>query len=1195
MNLDNYLVVRKLMEYYHFISKVMRITILLLTAFLVQVSARTNAQININEKNASLRKVIKQIAKQTGYDFVFADKDLASAYPVSVSLQNVSLELALKRTFIGQPLTYHIDDKTVVLSAVAAPVSKTSQTMAVAVPIQEYMQVNGAILGAGGSKLQGASVKVLDTKGNELGLYTSSDINGEFMLAKVPINALLEFSFVGYQKRILAARSQMGSVSLQMVTAEIEEIQVVNTGYQSLPKERSTGAFDVIDKKVLETPRISLASKLVGAAAGLQPSFDSNGKASFLLRGKGTFQGDAPLLVVDGFAINGGFESINPNDVESVSILKDAAAASIWGARASNGVIVVTTKNAKKTGKLRVEFSNQLQVGSRYDVDYLRNLASSEETVAYERATFGKYKYKTMLGVMPPVNVKEGIGQIYSQAQTLFNQYYYKEIDEKTYEDGLHKLSQLDNTQQIKDLLIRRPMTQQYNVSLSSPSEKMANYVSLLYNQERSGFVGKNNRYMQMDYRGQATLAPWLDFSLSSMLRYREADDSGVSSGDITELHRYDMLMTENGMPTNMNYLKYYQPLLNSSVPTSSFPYDDWSYNILNEIKSRDLRLSGLNLRVQGGLNFKLGYGVSFDTKFMFERVQSDSRNLNYEDSFFVRNLVNTSSEWNKNTGAIRANIPKGQVLDQNSGATNAYNWRNQLNFNRTFAGLHEINALVGTEIIQRNNKETSMARTYGYNDDQLTVGILPNGTGNGLQLTNWLGNRLTIPYTNSYKYQMDRYFSTYGNMAYTYGRRYTLSSSFRIDASNFISDDPKYRYSPFWSVGAGWNLKNESFLQDNNLIGALKLRTTYGYNGASNTNTSFKPLIQVDGVNAESGHMEAEVFSYGNPTLRWERTGTLNLGVDYDLLDGRLFGKLDYYRKHGKDILAYVSIPLINGTYTANFNNAEILNNGVELEVGSRWKNGSGFYWEGVFNMAYNHNEVKKLLLVSHPYWHLSGSGGTTYVEGKPVNAIYSFRYAGAHNFGTEGSPLLRPAVHLTDGEVMDIVSGQTQLDGLEFMAYQGVAVAPYTLGMRHSFGYKEFDLSFSLIAKLGHIYRKTPFNHPGRNGMPNSMLRDAMGAEAQQMLPALPFSENDDLYSVSYSSYMDYLTTSANHLRINDITLSYDLKPALSRTLRLEKAQLFAQTSNLTIKGKGEDPEFLYGRMRLLPSFMFGIKVGF
>lgn len=1194
MKLDNYLVVPKLMKYYQFTSKVMRITLFLLTAFLIQVSAKSTAQVSIHEKDASLRKIIKSITKQTGYDFVFADKDLAKAIPVSLRLQNVSLEEALKATFARQPLSYRIDKKTVILRKAFFPNSESVIAEHIA-QVQHYMEVKGTIHGAGGIPLLGASIKVLDAKGMDLGLSTSSNESGSFSIAKVPIDALLEFSFIGYKKRVLAARSQMGTVDLQSFTDEIQEIQVVNTGYQSLSKERSTGAFDIVDQKVLETPRISLANKLVGAVSGLQPKFKANGEATFTLRGQGTFLKSDPLLVVDGFAIDGGFESINPNDVASVSVLKDAAAASIWGARASNGVIVVTTKNAKRSGKLTVEFTNQLQIGSMYDIDYLRNLASSEETIAYERATFGKYQYKSMMGSMAPVNVKEGVNTVYSQAQTLYNQYFYKEIDENSYQAGLNRLSKLDNTQQIEDLLLRRPLTQQYNLSLSSPSEKMSNYVSLLYNQDKNGFVGNNDRNMQFDYRGQASIFSWLDFSLSNMTRYKETNMSGVNAGDITELQRYDMLQDENGLPTNMNYLRYYQPILNSSVPMASFPYEDWSYNILNEMKSRDLKSSSLNLRLQTGLDFKIGHGFNFETKFMFERVQFDSRSHHMGESYFVRNLVNTTSEWNKATGKVRANIPKGEVLDQSSNATNAYNWRNQLNYNRTFAEIHEITALVGSEIIQRNNKGVNLARSYGYTDSQLSVGILPNGTGNGLALTNWLGNKLNIPYTNSYTYRMERFFSTYGNMAYSYDRRYTLSGSFRVDASNFISDDPKYRYSPFWSVGGSWNLKNEDFLSEVSAINFLKLRTTYGYNGASSTTTSFKPLIQVNGTNAESGYMEASIHSYGNPTLRWERTGTLNLGIDYDLFNHRLFGKLDYYRKHGQDILANVSIPLINGDYSATFNSAEILNNGIEFEIGSRWRNASGFSWEGVINMAYNHNEVKKLVKDSHPYWHLSGSGGTTYVEGKPIAAVYSFRYAGAHNFGTDDSPQIRPAIHLNEGELMDIISGQTQLDGLDFMAYQGVSVAPYTLGMRHFFGYKDFDLSFSVMAKLGHIFRRTPFNHPGRNGKPNSLLQEAMTAQADAMLPALPFTETDALYSVSYSGYMDYLTSNANHLRINDITLSYNMKPLFSRFLTIDKAQVFAQTNNLTIKGKGEDPEFRYGAMRLLPSFVFGVKIGF
>lgn len=1180
--------------YYQFLWKAMRITIFMLTVFLLQVSAKSNAQISLSEKNVSIKKVIKAIAKQTGYDFVYADQDLERTKPVSVQLKNSSLEEALEKCFSNQPIEYQVVRKTVVLKK--KNIARVVEPRTVEAEIQERITVKGTVLEEDGKPLFGTTIIAMNAKGIPMADKSFSDENGEFTIENVLADGFLEFSFLGRKKALLPARLQMGNVIMVRIVSELEDVQVVSSGYQTISKERATGAYDAIDKSVLETPSISLANKLVGAASGLQPTFDSEGKATFMLRGQGTFLETEPLLVVDGFAINGGFESINPNDVESVTLLKDAAASSIWGARASNGVIVVTTKKAKRSGQLTVDFSNQLKIGTFYDMEYARNLASTQDGLAYERSAFGKYQYKTMGGVLAPSSVKDGITERYSQAQTLYNQYSFGEITEREFESGLARLGGLDNSKQIKNLLMQRPLTQQYNLSISNPSEKMSNYVSMLYNHDQKGFIGNKSRSMQFDYRGRASIFSWLDLSLSTMINYGEANNSGASMSDITELQRYDMLLDESNMPTNMNYLRYYQPLLNSSVPMADFPYDNWNYNIVDEIKSRDLTASDLNMRFQGGLDFKLGLGLSFESKFMFEKMQADRRDHYFEDSFFVRNLVNTYSSWDKVTGEVRTNLPKGDILDQSSVTTNAYNWRNQLNFKHTFNGVHEVSALAGAEIIQRNIKGLNMARTYGYNDDQLLVGLLPNGTGAGTTLNDWLGNRLDIPYTNSYSYAMNRFFSSYGNVAYTYDRKYTLSGSFRVDAANFISDDPKYRYSPFWSIGGSWNLGREDFLQDISTINHLGLRATYGYNGASSTTTSVKPLIVVSGANAESGAVEADAHSYGNPNLRWERTGTLNVGLDYAFMNNKLFGKIDYYRKHGKDILAEVSIPLVNGNTTAIFNNAEIVNNGIEFEVGSRYRGSGDFHWEGRLNFAYNNNEVKKLFLVNHPASVLVGTlGAVTYVEGRPISAAYAYRYAGMHDFGTAATPIVRPAIHLTDGEVLDFSSGSTTLDGLEYTSYEGVTVAPYTLGMRQSVGYKSVNLSFSLLAKLGHVYRRTAFNHPRLNGKPNSLLSEALQTNPNEMLPALPLNEDDAMFSMGYATAMDYLIKRANHLRINDITLTYDLGQMLKQYVKVNRVQVFGQVNNLTIKGKGEDPEFLYGSMRLLPSYVFGLKGGF
>jgi len=1160
----------------------------------VQLTSPLFAQsISLNEKKQPLAVILKKIRQQSGFDFIYTNNTLAGLDHIDVNVRNKDLRTVLETIFKDQPMEYVIGDKSVVLKRKQVKPNSggdKSSPSSQGAAQQVFAEVRGKVIDSTGRALQGASVITY----NKQKVYTTTDQNGTFYLKDVPRGASIEISYLGYVKNsIQATKSDVGTIAMKVESTALTEVSV-STGYQTISKERSTGSFDVIDGKTLDKPNFSLANKLVGAAAGLQPSYDADGKVSFMVRGRGTFLSAEPLLVVDGFAINGGFESINPNDIESVSILKDAAAASIWGARASNGVIVVTTKKAKKGTPLKVEFANQFKIGAMTDLAYLRNMASPEETIAYERAIFGKYQYKTVPSKVNPVNVRDAVNLPYSQAQILYNQ-YLENGDESAYEEGLNRLAQSDNTNQIKEHLLQRPIMQQYSLTLSGASDRMSNHVALLYGRGVSQFKGNKNSNMQLDYRGQAAVFPWLDVSVSNMIRYVDADNSGASAGDIKSLHAYDMLENEDGSLADMSYLKYYTPILKSSVPTASFPYADWSYNPIGEMSNRSLKSNLLNLRVQGGLTFKILKGLSYDTKFMFERIQADNRSHYLQESFTVRNLVNTTSNWDKTTGTVRANIPKGGVLDQNNDGTSAYNWRNQINYNRIFDEKHDVSFLAGVEITQRTRKRTTMGRSYGYDDDQLTVGILPNGTGSGAKLSDWLGNNLTIPYINSYTYNRDRFFSSYGNLAYTYDRKYTVTGSFRVDASNFISEDPKYRYSPFWSVGGSWNVSQEDFMAGLADINSLKLRATYGYNGASNTSTSVKPLIAMNGVDAQSGASGASIHSYGNPTLRWERTGTLNVGVDYTLLGRQLYGKIDYYRKHGKDILAYVSIPLVNGSYSANFNNAEILNNGIELEVGSRLTSSGGFTWEGNVNMAYNHNEVKKLLTVSHPYWHLSGSGGTTYVEGQPISAVYSFRYAGMHNFGTEATPLYRPGIHLVGDDVLDMVNGQTQLDGLEFMEYQGMSVAPYTLGTRQSFGYRNVDLSFSAVAKLGHIFRRTPFNHPGRNGIPNAQLGEAMGTDPSRIVQALPSNVDDALYSTSYTSYLNYLTTSANHLRINDITLSYQLLDNVVNRLRLNRAIIYLQCNNLTIKGRGEDPEFAYGSLRLLPSYMVGLKVGF
>ncbi|EKC52504.1 TonB-dependent receptor, plug, partial [human gut metagenome] len=340
--------------------------------------------------------------------------------------------------------------------------------------------------------------------------------------------------------------------------------------------------------------------------------------------------------------------------------------------------------------------------------------------------------------------------------------------------------------------------------------------------------------------------------------------------------------------------------------------------------------------------------------------IESDTHNYYNENTYTVRYGVNSAASWDKETDEVTANLPTGGFLDQSRTRYDVLTIRNQLNFNHTFAEKHAVAVVAGIETIDRRYQSFGYPRTYGYNDETLSVGNFPNGIGGTgvYQLTNWQGNNLTLSYQNSFSYTTDRYFSAFGNASYTYDSRYTVSGSVRTDASNLITDDPAYRYAPFWSVGASWQIANEAFMQQVDWIDGLALRFTYGYNGNVDKSTTFKPLVNISSSpNTVTGELTGSMSSYGNPTLRWERTGTWDIGVDFNFFKGKLYGKFDVYNKHSEDLIADVTLSAVQGTTSMRLNNGEILNRGFEMEVGSTLRISPNVTWNGVLTLSYNKN----------------------------------------------------------------------------------------------------------------------------------------------------------------------------------------------------------------------------------------------
>ena len=1055
----------------------------------------------------------------------------------------------------------------------------------------QQKEVTGKVSDANGEPLAGVTVIV---KGKNRG--TTTDAQGNYRIS-VDANDALTFSYIGYTdyEETVGSKSSM-NVAMDEAAEQVE--QVVVTGYQTISKERATGSFDIISAAQIEKPTGNIASRLIGAAAGLVATQDAYGNPTFEIRGRSKLSTGAtePLLVVDGFAIEGGFSSINPNDVESVTVLKDAAAASIWGAKSANGVIVITTKNAKKDGAgttVTVDYSGFLKVSPKMDLDYYLNRASTNDVIDYEVNNFEKWD--ASLWYIDPysgADYYDGTSSVYK----LLNAHRLGQISEAEMKTGIAKYRNLDNTDQLKELFLQNPIVHQENVSVNIATDRSRTSISAMYQNDRKNYKTQNSEKYMVSFRNQTNLFKWLDLTLNGQYS-RTASQNNIDTSAFGYAP-YEMIVDENG-----DYIKYDQVSLDyvdKFVPKEKFPYQDWSYNPLQETNNQKKQSWSTNARLQAGLTFKLMKGLNIESRIQYELAEGRSKNYYNEDTYYVRSTINMASTWDKNTNAVTQNLPSGGILTQSRSQNEILTIRNQVNFNRTFADKHAVAVIAGVETIDNVYQSFGNPTTYGYNDATLSVGTFPNITGSSYK--NWQNSSASYSYVNSFSYTTDRYFSAFGNASYTYDEKYTVSGSVRTDASNLISDDPKYRYAPFWSVGASWQIGKEQFMQDVDWVDALGVRVTYGYNGNVDKSTSFRPLLNMGtSQNVATGEYTATVSSYANPTLRWEKTRTWDVGVDFRLLHGKLFGKLDVYNKYSMDLIGSETLPYVQGTSSMKKNTAEVSNKGFELEVGSALQISKNVSWTGNLMLAYNKNRIEALSVTpSSAYAPVYSGGSSAWTQGYDMNTIWAYKYGGLKNGGTEANPEMKPTLVGKDGNQQFFNSWPSgTADNISYD--MGTSVAPWTMAFSTAFQVYDFDISLIVTGKFGHTFMRTGFNYPGISGnsIPNRYYQEILNCDPNEMVP-MPQTEVETRYYFwdRFHGYMSYLAENAGHIRLQELSVAYNLPKKAAKWLGVRNLKVYAQANNpfsIYFNGYKEDPEFAYGSMRLQASYTFGIKCSF
>lgn len=1053
--------------------------------------------------------------------------------------------------------------------------------------------IRGIVSDMQGEPLVGATVRI--TNLNAAGTIT--DVNGKYSISVPSESSILEFSFIGFVKQT----AQVGkNKTMNMVLKTDNQLldEVVVTGYQTISKERATGAFSKVSGDVLQEQRLnSLSTLLEGRVAGY---------ANGLVRGTTTMNGVTnPLYVIDGFPVEStrytpqgnlveNIPDLNMEDIESITVLKDAAATSIYGARAANGVVVIVTKKATK-GKTEVSFSSTLTF-SPYSF-YKDRLTNSADVIDLEKewaeknpnlqgnnaaqyaANLLKYRVYTNQGITAILNSYAG-NSTQEEMNSTLNALSAKGYN---YYDDVKKYAKTN------------PFYQQYNLSIGKATEKNNFKVSLTYKNNQYENKYSDDSSFGLNITNSTEITNWLRLDVGTYTKYSNATTQTYDplSPGYTYMP-YDGLVDAQGNP----YISTAESRYSQDIVNRINTYGLYSMDItpLDEIGRNLGKEKNFLNRSFVKLNVKLTDWLKYETMFQYEYGVDRYNKLSDKESYSVRAKVNGLATASTN-GKATYNLPYGDMNYDRRQYSSAYDFRQQLNINKSFGEKHDLTMILGSEI--RSTKlEYKDETQYGYDPEMLSY--TPIDAASLVKIYNGLmGGSFSTSDLSYQKENVDRFVSFYGNAAYTYDSKYTASGSLRWDRSNLWGTDSKYQNKPIWSVGASWNISKEDFFHVS-WVDMLKLRLSYGIGGNVAKNAA-PYLTAYYSTNSNVGGTQGSVGSRPNPELSWEKTTTANIGFDFSLFKNRLGGSVEYYDKKGSDLLANANgVPTEGFGYsTYKINNGEMTNRGIELTLSGDLIRTKDFLWSVNLMYAYNKNKVT-YVNVKAPVYYLQLDYPSAYPRvGTPYNSIYGYKWAGLNEKGL-------PQVYDENGE--KTTTAPTSLDAIHDL---GSTVPSHTGSLGSSLQYKNWQMSVMLIYQLGYKIRNTdlPYLQSSYNssmgqymtsiGAVNKDIKNRWktpGDELHTDVPAVIFAESPDYYYGSYSvySYADINVLDASNIRLSNISLSYRLPQAFCKKIFLKNARLQFNVENLYTFAFEKKAKYLLGGYNS-PNYVWGLYLNF
>lgn len=1001
----NHVVKRKFLIFYIFVGSLW---------FPMMLSAQTEQRVALNMKQALVEEVLKRLQETTRYRFTYVKEDLPSAPPRDYNFKNATIQQVMDELLKGTKLEWKLQSGAIVISR------KKAETTAKKI----LEKVTGRVQDSNGDPIPGATVKIV---GEFRG--TASDVNGNFTLTDVPEGGEIEFSFIGYEKKTLSAKADMGTVALEAQSYAIEEVKVINNGIFTRPKENFTGAateYSGEDIRAISKTSILSALKVLDASFQMPDDVVNGSNPNVLpkvqLRGTNSIMqtdmeseygyiSNPPLIIIDGFESDlQTLFDMSPNLVKSVTLLKDASATAIYGSKSANGVLVVETIQPEE-GDTQVFYSGTYGVNipdlSSFNLMNAKQKLEVEEIGGYYRSRdFAEQKKLDDLHSLVKHNVARGVNT-YWLSQPLRTEFTHSHIARVSYGT--------------KKVLLQGTVNYSNNGGIMKGS-----YRDVLGGDVRVKFTTPNRKY-SFQYAFKVNSVKGEDSPYGDFSRYTRMNPYWMPKDENGNVTKYvDIYPTEgsNGLVASAHTPSEKNPLWNAQL---NMVNSNSSLSLGNEFWSELTFVKGLKLNT----TFTYTYGTTESDRF----------------------VPGTASDFFGTPFAERGSYTKG------NGKSKKWQLTSTLNFGRNF-GNHTIYLSAG---MQLNHDES---RTYG-----LEVRGFPNDRLDDLLFG--LEFKGTKP---SGSYGMKRTAGFYGNFSYAYGNRYLLDGSIRSDGSSVFGR--KQRFGTLGSVGIGWNFHNEKFMLDQNVISQLKFRVSWGFTGSVNfPSYASATTYEYQMKDRYLDFVPAELMGLGNTALKWQQTQKWNFGFDLGFFDNRVTANFNYYRETTDDLIMTTMTVPSNGfnSFYDNLGKSQNVGFDLGLRVVLLQAPKKELFW--ALSTSFYHNENKLLEITDNlkrqnqlALEQQIESGATSpvlqYVEGASVSGLYAVR-----SLGIDASNGYE--VFLTkDGR-------QTYVWRAEDKVYMGDMQPKLNLTVYNNFQWKWLRLNFGLTFRLGGVvYNSTLAN---------------------------------------------------------------------------------------------------------------------